>query len=304
MPARVAATMIMREAFATARENERGILADTDVEYLHNYRVCVRRIRSLLSLVRGVFPDARATRLKVAFATLASRSNRLRDLDVYLAAREQYLALLPNRLRPGLTELFSDFEAERAREHRRVAVYLASAGYARTSRSMELFLAGPDKLAPSKNSAVPIGPLIAVRLRRRYRRICKLNRNMGPDTPDKAIHAVRIQCKKLRYLLEFFGGLFPGKAGRNLEKQLRRLQNRLGTFNDYSVQKETLLEYWRMKEGDDDTHETLAVSLGALVGVLHSRQSAERARIFQALEEFCSPGTTSRFKRTYRKSGF
>ena len=39
---------------------------------------------------------------------------------------------------------------------------------------------------------------------KRYRKVCKLARSITPDTPDEIVHDLRIDCKKLRYLMEFF----------------------------------------------------------------------------------------------------
>ncbi len=56
------------------------------------------------------------------------------------------------------------------------------------------------------------------------------------DTEDEVVHQLRINCKKLRYLMEFFAPLFPENEIKTLIKALKLLQDNLGNFNDYSVQ--------------------------------------------------------------------
>ena len=99
---------------------------------------------------------------------------------------------------------------------------------------------------------------------------------MGSDTPDEALHKVRIHCKKLRYLIEFFSELLPEGETEQIEKQLRRLQTCLGLFNDCSVQQRALLDYWERKRKETGNHEELALSIGGLVAASQSR-SAGRA---------------------------
>ncbi len=80
---------------------------------------------------------------------------------------------------------------------------------------------------------------------------------MALTRPDEAVHQVRIQCKKLRYLVEFFSELLPAEETEHIEKQLRRLQNTLGLFNDYSVQQRSLLSYWERKRKEPATTRNL-----------------------------------------------
>jgi hypothetical protein len=77
------------------QENEDGIINDIDTEFLHDFRVAVRRTRSLYGEVRehidpGIFAAA-----KHDFSELGKRTNRLRDIDVYLLNRRAYKELLP-----------------------------------------------------------------------------------------------------------------------------------------------------------------------------------------------------------------
>ena len=110
---------------------------------------------------------------------------------------------------------------------------------------------------------------------------------------------MRIQCKKLRYLIEFFGELLPADETEHIEKQLRRLQTSLGLFNDYSVQQRALLNYWEYKRKETGNHEEIAFSLGGLVALLNQGQQAERDRSHKTLDEFCAPQIARAVKATY-----
>ena len=70
----------------------------------------------------------------------------------------------------------------------------------------------------------PVGPLVFRASTRRYRNIRRIAAVIAVDTPDEVVHELRIECKKLRYLLEFFKELIPEEEGAALLKSLRRLQ--------------------------------------------------------------------------------
>ena len=118
-PAREAVGRIVRTILGIAIQNVPGIMDDLDTEFLHDYRICLRKIRSMLSLVKDVYPPDDTRRIRKILGDLARQTNRLRDLDVYLLARGEYLGLLPPELRPPLEGMFDDFSAERKRELRR-----------------------------------------------------------------------------------------------------------------------------------------------------------------------------------------
>src|SRR6185369_7776489 len=60
--AREAVGRIVRTILEIAMRNVPGILNDLDTEFLHDYRICLRKIRSLLSLVKGVYPAGETQR--------------------------------------------------------------------------------------------------------------------------------------------------------------------------------------------------------------------------------------------------
>ncbi|HEY5811792.1 MAG TPA: CHAD domain-containing protein, partial [Terrimicrobiaceae bacterium] len=199
---RETARRIIQKILAIARENERGICQDIDTEFLHDYRICMRKIRSILSLIPGIYPKEKMTELKAQFANYCEATNSLRDLDVYLLAREQYTEMLPGALRPPLEQVFHDFAKARRRALRRVTNHLGSPQYQTSIEAMERFFAALADLPETNVSKDPAGPLIAKSIYKRYRRIVKIERSLGADTPDAVLHEVRIHCKKLRYLIE------------------------------------------------------------------------------------------------------
>ena len=295
-PAREAVGRIVRAILNIAIDNVPGILNDLDTEFLHDYRICLRKIRSVLSLVKDVYPADGTQRMRKILGDLARQTNRLRDLDVYLLARDEYLALLPPGLRPALEGMFADFAAEREVELRRVTSEMRSSSNRRLIREMEDYFSGTATHEPAPAAGRPVGPMVFRRIYKRYQKIRGIAAGIGLETPDEAVHRLRIECKKLRYLLEFFTELIPMEEGAEMQKSLRRLQNRLGEFNDASVQQQSLLTYWKRKK----TGAEVALGVGGLVSVLYQRQQQTRVLIVQALEGFCGGSTAVSFKRTFK----
>ena len=295
-PAREVVGRIVRTMLAIARSNEHGICNDIDTEFLHDYRICIRKIRATLGLIKGVYPSRETVKIREALAHLARETNRLRDLDVYFLARKKHLALLPPVFQPALESILHDFELERVDAFQKVTEHLQS--HTQTMEDLDHFFKETTPHPLSQTSELPIGPLVFERIYKHYRKIRNLSNELDPDASDEAMHALRIECKKLRYLMEFFTELIPKEAAGAMEKPLKQLQNRLGEFNDASVQQKFLLDYWKQHPRGDE-HFARALSIGGVVSVLNYRQSQQREKILEALTTFSNETTATLFKQTF-----
>lgn len=133
----------------------------------------------------------------------------------------------------------------------------------------------------------------------RYRKVARIARSIDAETPDEVVHRLRIQCKKLRYLMEFFTPLFPQRRMKRLVRSLKGLQDLLGIFNDCSVQRESLTQFvadhpLRGKKGM-----MLAESVGALAATLYQKQLRTRSEIDAALKDFANKQTNQNFRALF-----
>ena len=274
---------ILKGLLEVARWNEFGIIGDVDTEFLHDFRVALRKMRSVLSLTKGVFSDEATARWKKQLGDVCRKTNALRDLDVQILGRDDLCAMLPEELRPGLDSFFEDSRNARAVQVRKVAAFLASKTYHALVDTLPMEWENPAHRGPA--AADPVGSMAAERLQKRFRRIRKLQKSITAETPDSAIHALRIECKKMRYLLDSFGRLFPTDSALPLGKSLARVQNRLGRYNDTSVQQDHFLEraHGCLETGDC----RMALALGGLIGSLHHEHAALRDKVVAALAAFC-----------------
>lgn len=282
-----------------ARWNETGIIKDIDTEFLHDYRVSLRKLRSVISLIKGVFPDALMDSWKKKLGAICRETNALRDLDVYILSRSRLSRMLPEELRAGLDGFFKELESARAIEARRVGAFLGSDSYRSEVVSLQNAWASAHTIEETPNARLPIQQIAGDRILKRFRRIRKIRKSITPETPDEVIHSVRIECKKMRYLLECFGSLFPEETVAPLARQLAKLQNRLGRYNDTSVQQDHLLQHAGKHLDSGDTR--LALSLGGLIGSLHHEHASLRENVLNALAEFTRGSNADRAARLAKK---
>jgi CHAD domain-containing protein len=285
--------------------NEDGIRRDIDTEFLHDFRVAVRRARSLLSLLPGVFDPQGRHALKAGLQAAGRVTTGLRDLDVYLLQQPRYEALLPDRLRPAIAPLFASLKRRRGRERRKTLVFLDAGAY----RELRGHLNGgtpavADLERPAPDPARgPIKPLADRVIFKRYRKIIKAGRRIGGATPDSDLHRLRIECKKLRYAIEFFATLYPATEIQDLIKQLKSLQDNLGRFNDLAVQQDFLHTFLARLDGRTPGAIGLAAAIGALIGRLHREHDRVRETFREVFAAFQAPDNHLRYVRLFAAPG-
>ncbi|WP_296272334.1 CHAD domain-containing protein [Pseudomonas sp. UBA6323] len=209
-------------------------LADcTDPEALHDLRIALRQLRSLLRPLRGL-PAVDA--LEQGAAVLGRLSGPLRDREVLVAELE----------RLGLAHLAPADEAQRA------------AGYAAIARSGELadLMLLLDSWPSNWRDAARQGQLndlkkrIRRRLRRQQRQLARALRDPAHDR-----HRLRLLIKRVRYGAETYPA--QSRLDKAARQRLKRAQSALGDWHDHvqwlaqaeaSPSLQPCLDAWRRAE--------------------------------------------------------
>jgi len=303
-PVKESAQIIINAFILTARRNEKGVVADYDTEFLHDYRVSFRKVRSVLSLFKGVYKLKDTVRLKQDFAALMQKTNLLRDLDVYLLNKEKYFNMVPEDTHEGLAILFNYFEEERKKEHKIVSKVIRSKVYNREVTRLEKLFANGSTIGSGPKGGEKSLAFACRVVMSRYGKVCKIARSIDDKTEDEVVHELRINCKKLRYLMEFFSPLFPDDQIKTLIKSLKLLQDNLGNFNDYSVQQIFLRQVLSEKMIDFGGWEIkVAESVGALTAMLNRLQLKERRQVMKNFARFDSFETREILKKLFHIEG-
>lgn len=302
MPSEEATKVILRFLWQLIKINEAYLVRDIDTEFLHDFRVGIRRTRSALGQVKNVFPPQTTERFKKEFAFAGKLSNRLRDLDVYLLKQNTYKAMLPEALRDDIDPFFDYLREKRSRVFQEVMSGLASKAYKQIAKDWELFLKSPPVAPPAAaNARVPIAVLARKRIFKRYRAIIKNSQQILENTDDAALHVLRIECKKLRYLMEFFSSLFPRKKVNTLIGQLRKLQDNLGDFHDICVQQEYLINISDELPIIDRQSKKALVAIGSLIETLDGEKKIIKDAFAETFTEFASPENSRLFRKLFAK---
>lgn len=305
MSAREACTYILQASLKQMQANSEGMLADIDSEFLHDFRVALRRTRSLLQLVKGVYPEDKVMFFKKELGDVMRRTNNLRDLDVYLLEQGDFAELLPDGLGIGLESFFGDLGSERRTVFRKFSREFQGPKVTRELKAWQTFLEqGADSAsADCLDAEVPVRDLANRLLSKRFRRILKDGRKITPETPDEAVHDLRIQFKKFRYLLEFFRSLYDADEFGFLIKRSRKIQNVLGSFNDACVQTEKITSYLASIDLKRPEAVQLCAALGALVAELERKRQAERIKFGDAFKSLDDERVVSVANHLFRATG-
>jgi len=301
MRADAAVRRVLSELFATMKANEAGVIADLDSEFLHDFRVAVRRTRSALGELKRVFPPATLQRFRREFAWLGSLTGNVRDLDVYLLKFDTYKSAIPAGLREDLEPLRAFLRYKQHAEHtQQLAPQLRGSRYRKLKQQWQRFLDAPLAKRPTaRDAAKPVGLVAHHRTWRVYKRVLKEGAAITPESPHPELHELRKSCKKLRYLMEFFQSLYPPKGIRAAIKELKQLQGNLGDFQDADVQIAALKGFaMEMRRRGEYTAAT-GKAIDALLAVLQSRLHQVRAEFESRFELFASDTNQARFKRLF-----
>lgn len=285
---------VARATLDVARKNEEGILEDWDTEFLHDFRISLRRIRSILSSIKGVFPEEELDRWKESLATISGNTNQVRDLDVYLLSQPEMAELLPAEFQEGLNHFFDELKKKRKTAFQKLSRYLKSVEYRQKMEFLEEAFSHIQELDETKYSAAPVREQAAGRIAKRLQQLLRLAKTVHADIPDEEIHRIRIIGKKLRYLLEFFGELFPKEEVKVLSRGLSQLQGQLGDFNDTSVQQAYLLKYAAGRSIQDTE---MAMSLGGLITMIFNKHQVLKRKIIKKLQQLDTVEDIQNFRK-------
>ncbi len=296
---KLSATTIIRTYIDVARQNETGLVADYDTEFLHDFRVSFRKVRSVLSLFKGVYGAEQTEQLKREFADLMRETNRLRDLDVYLLSRNDYFQLIPQSSHKGLKIMFGVISKKREDEHKKVCKMIRGKFYHQSIDRWVGLFADVDNMTTGSDALKSSNSYVSRLISRRYRKVCKIARTIDETTADEVVHELRIHCKKLRYLMEFALPLFSKKKVKFLLKSLKVLQENLGRFNDYSVQQTSLGMFMSERSLAGLKGMKVAESIGALTAMLYQLQCRERNLVMENFSRFDSEKTRASFAELF-----
>ncbi|MEJ2620079.1 MAG: CHAD domain-containing protein [Candidatus Thiodiazotropha sp.] len=293
------ARQILLDLLNTLEANIPGAKANLDSEFLHDLRVATRRTRSAISQIKGVFDPQELEPFKQGFGWIGKITGPTRDLDVYLLQYDQYRDSLPEALQGDLGPFYEFLLNHHKTEQAILVKKLNSPHFRKLLKSWRSWLEAAKTVQENTpNADKSTAKLADKRISKLYARVLKDGELIGPDSAAELLHDLRKDCKKLRYLMEFFQSLYPKPAIRELIKALKVILDNLGEFQDLEVQAHSLEAFGSemLKEG---APASALMAMGVLVGRLFERQARARKAFVDLFAEFSSDEKQKAFRNLF-----
>jgi len=240
--------------------------APHDEEAVHDLRVALRRLRTLLGPLDEVYGKKQVRRIARALRDLARASGALRDeevlhetlgeLELYGEAATALQAWMVRRVK----------KEQRLRARLRKRLMPVKSEKPKLHEALDQLEA---RVRGGIHDEVDLRALAERALEQTFERVRELH---GVDTTDaEAMHELRIRYKRLRYTAEVFKPLLDQKSSRenNIVKVAARMQKKLGELHDLE---EAIGRVERSHRIDDSARAMLRAAL-----VVRRARSRERA---------------------------
>ncbi|MEE8060558.1 MAG: CHAD domain-containing protein [Gemmatimonadales bacterium] len=234
LPASTGARVLVLRAVAIMRDCRQAYLKEPDVETLHDLRVSIRRLRSLVRCYRPYLRAPQLRRIMRGVDRVARLTNAARDLDVQLAWID------------GHADSFTESEAVGLQWFRERQEAVARIGGRRNRKKIKALLPQLERriervLGEYRVDVDPVHPTTEPTLREEFHRLVAMLADELLEHLDavtarskyEEAHQARIVGKRLRYLiLPLRGELTDAKP---ILLQLTELQDVLGDLNDAQI---------------------------------------------------------------------
>ncbi len=216
-----------------------------DPEGVHQMRVRTRRLRAAFRAFKDVMPAESVRAFNGEFKWVAAALGKVRDLDVYRASLDQYASGIPDVANEHDADYQRHLEDRWRKARKRLLACLESKRYARLKDRFTRFLErGPSQRAMKSSGNVTVAAASRQLIGKRFKSVLREGRAVTPTSTEESLHSLRINCKRLRYLFEFFDPVYD-RTFKSEVKKLRNLQDVLGEFQDTCVGEQQLRHFVR-----------------------------------------------------------
>ncbi|MHC1551604.1 CYTH and CHAD domain-containing protein [Phyllobacterium sp. K27] len=265
---------------------------NSDPDGIHQMRVALRRLRTLLWILRQELAGHSLAIFDQGARTLAKTLGEARNWDVFAASTIPALERLeiPNINLAYLSDASAAFNTQ---AHDAVFATLKEPQTTQFLLSLGLFIEEKRwrNEAESKDLAVlgePVRIFSNRVLASAQNKVLKRGQHFERLT-TKERHRLRLSLKKLRYTAEFFLPLYGSPKTDKFIKRLKKLQDALGQSNDAETAQLLMMQITE-HSSEPEVHR----AIGALIGWHHSQQLA-------ALSELRGLWTKSKHQQVFWK---
>lgn len=242
---------------------EPGAKLGYDIEFLHQYRIAIRRARAVLETIYQITGDKILKKPVKCFKRHAQATSQLRDLDVFMETLAQWEK--DPEFRDALRSIgaIRTFGEQRAVAREAFADHLDSRQYMDDMDDLQAFIRAGDLDSVLKQlDKTRIREALDARIADHNARLVALS----DLSSDDDFHRLRKDLKRIRYLADLDRALRS-----DFRRDLKKRQKLLGEFQDRHVQEDYMMKY--QAEADPDGR------LEPLIQRLTGQKQAARQRI-------------------------
>lgn len=229
--------------FRSIRSQEEGLIADFDTEFLHDYRVGIRKLRTAFEMFEPILKKSKLN-AAVEFLKLAGTySTPARDLDVLLT-----------QLVPSYDTIDSQFiqylETLREGYHAQLTSFITSDLYEKRMETIGTLIEKGNQRVFKRTIAkreLNLPRLAHSKLLEAYAQVVASAKSMDKTSTYEAIHTLRKLNKQFRYRLMFVQDLLESSSHELLDS-CKRIQDLLGAYTDNHVLTMHLKDYMALNQ--------------------------------------------------------
>lgn len=219
-------TAMVRQAAEAVADTEVAAIAD-EPDGVHQHRVRVRRLRSILAGLRPHLDEVAAQRLRVEYGAWGGQLGLVRDIEVLADVAADALSDLGIDDPDARRRLVDDRRDEYRRDHARLVELAATPRALERSRLLAEFARHPPLVDPD----APARAVLADTLRHEARRVRHAARAV--DGSIGSYHLVRKAGRRLRYVAEAVRDAAPGLFGDEVDALAEAGDDIHGSLGDH-----------------------------------------------------------------------
>ena len=276
------------------RLNTAGCIRGRDMEYMHDYRVAIRKVRVALKQLKHLDPQAAIPDYMSFFSTLGRLSNPVRDRDVFLLLLESYQPHFEESGWQSLQPLHDYLSSSRAAAQKTLVKELKSSWYRENMKNLRHYLEQDE--AEDNTHGRPVSTvreLADEKLWTINQSVLEQGKTINHSDAE-TLHDLRKTFKQLRYLIEFFRGLYPAVELRVLSQTLIDVQDDLGEFNDRHMQAD-MVEAFIEQSVDEDAIEASQ----QIIKILRQQQDDAGKRFKSSYKSYSSSASQKKLKEMF-----
>jgi CHAD domain-containing protein len=205
---------------------------DGHVESVKKMRVATRRMRAAWRVFNGAYRQGLQRRYVGELRQVAQTLGAVRDMDVQLERLRDYLS--SGATGAPIEPLVEELQRRRDDAREVLLDLLESKDYENFVNDYTEFVNTPNAGALANGDGPGlVREAAAGRIWRAYERLRAYD-ELVPYADVTTLHALRIDAKRMRYTLEFFGEVLPSSSA-TLVAELTAVQDHLGFMNDAQI---------------------------------------------------------------------